>query len=278
MTTFNCIDSKVRLSAYLDGEVVASERLEIDRHLLECPECRGLFDRAEALDAAIAEVSGDADERDVGDAAASVDPLPPAFAEEILRRTRRTRDARRRWFVRSHLHSLGLLATAASMAIAATLLFVVFARSGGQPTPDQGSLVNDDGALDDVVYGPPRPRLAREDWTRILLGRDEAQALLCASQVLRGIIDMPVEDVRGRERLRQTAMYDELLLRLSGLDPKLGAEDRRLVGAAKAVLLEIQRAECQRESWASLQEDLRLLDLPTGLDSLVGRSDVANSV
>lgn len=275
----DCLDLKVRLSAYLDGELAGNERLGVDRHLLECPGCRDLLERAEALDAEIRTLAANESVTDTA--------LPTTFADDVFRRVRggraSHRAARRAWFLRSYGQSLGLLAAAASLAVVASIAFVRLAsdpQRSGEPT-DERSFVNDDGvfeALEEGVHGPPRPRYAIAPLRSApVLSRDEAQAVLNAAQIIRAIEETPFEEVLVRERLRQTARYDELLERLGDVESKLDPFDRRTVAAARSILLQLQRDECEFPGWALLRSDLRELDVPAELDAIVSRSASENA-
>jgi hypothetical protein len=279
IASHDCLDLKVRLSAYLDGELADDDRLCVDRHLLECRACRDLLERAEALDAEVGTLAVDE--------SAPAPALPSAFADEVLSRIRggrgSLRAARRAWFLRSYGQSLGLLAAAASIAVVASIAFVRLAyepQRAAEPTETR-SLVSDDAifeSLADGVYGPPRPRYAIAQLRSApALSRDEAQALLSAAQILRAVAETPFEEVLVRERLRQAARYDELLERLGEIEPKLDPFDRRTVAAAKMILLQLQRDECEFAGWTLLREDLRQVDVPTELDAMASRSASENA-
>lgn len=281
--TPDCLDLKVRLSAYLDGELVADERLGVDRHLLECPACRDLLERAEALDAEIRTLAIDESALEP-----TLEPkLSADFADSVVHRIRggRTshRNARRAWFVRSYGQSLGLLAAVASLAVVASIAFIRLADDGQRPADptDARSLVSDDAffeALDESIHGPPRPRYAIAPLRSTpVLSRDEAQALLGTAQILRAAAETPFEEFVVRTRLRQTARYDELLERLGAVEGKLDAIDRRTVGAARTILIQLQREECEPAAWTLLRSDLRSLDMSAELDSIVSRSASENA-
>ena len=276
MNRFDCIDLKVQLSAYMDGELSAVERAEADRHLLACQDCRQLLERAESTDQAIRTLCA-RDPVFVERAGAAL-PLPAGFEEAVLGRPRLHRGMHR-----GRLYSsLGLLAAAASLALVAAILFIANARlSALKDGGDDGRPVHSPTAesLDDGICGPPNPYGLR-DGQRISasLAVDELQAIQNAAQILHSVIDTPFEDIAARDRLRQMAIYDELSERLAALQPKLDPSSRRIVGAARASLLEIQLEHGDVTGWSSLQDDLRLLDLAGALDSIAlaaGANDAA---
>src|SRR5690348_258115 len=45
-----CDEIQAQLSAALDGELSPEERAEVDRHLHDCAECRGVLNDLQALD------------------------------------------------------------------------------------------------------------------------------------------------------------------------------------------------------------------------------------
>ena len=46
----NCASSQPLLSAHLDGELPVETRVQVDRHLEECPACRNLLGEMQQLD------------------------------------------------------------------------------------------------------------------------------------------------------------------------------------------------------------------------------------
>jgi hypothetical protein len=109
---------------------------------------------------------------------------------------------------------------------------------------------------------------------------------LHATGILLGAIEeMPFEDAAARERLRQIALYDDLLDRLSVLSRKLDPAARRDVEAARSALFVLLRddgaaADSSVESakWSALQEDLRMIELPKALERLSAESDIRVSL
>lgn len=49
-----CNDMLEQLSAALDGELTAEEKVQLDRHLSQCDSCRALFDELSAIHGACA--------------------------------------------------------------------------------------------------------------------------------------------------------------------------------------------------------------------------------
>ncbi|MDZ4755953.1 MAG: zf-HC2 domain-containing protein [Phycisphaerae bacterium] len=277
--SMDCIAFKVLLSPYIDGDLARAQRFEVDRHLIECPSCRSLLERAEATDESIrtlcaanpayrTQFSGN-----VG--------LPADFETAVMKHVRSSGSMR--WKRLSG--SLGLLAAAAAVALTAVVWYV-------QPdlrTPDRGArdaslggLVNDAPQLapewQDLgpgVYGPPRALIASRDMQHLMpsVTADETQVVHGASLLLDAMSSVPFEDIAARERLRQIAVYDEMLLRLGQLDRKLDAINRRNFAGARATLLELVRNTSDVTSWNAMQEDLRAFDLAGVLEDIVAASD-----
>ena len=109
---------------------------------------------------------------------------------------------------------------------------------------------------------------------------------LHATGILLGAIEeMPFEDAAARERLRQIALYDNLLERLSTLGSKLDPAARRDLEAARSALFVLLRddgaaadSEVESAKWSALQEDLRMLELPKALERLSAESDARLSL
>jgi anti-sigma factor RsiW len=76
MSRFECVDFKVSLSPYLDGELDRDTRTRADRHLLECRACRDLLERAERQDAAV-RVAFTGDDLETA-------PLPAGFERSVF--------------------------------------------------------------------------------------------------------------------------------------------------------------------------------------------------
>ncbi|MFO0828241.1 MAG: zf-HC2 domain-containing protein [Phycisphaerales bacterium] len=282
MVRYDCLDFKVNLSAYLDGEIDAAHRSDADRHLLECRDCRTLLEQAERNDAAIRAICA----RDGAflDETSEAMPLPAGFEDAVLDRTRLRRHVQLRRVYRSVGGSFGLLAAAAALALGAALYFVTRAgRNLANEGPSNSNLVSDEDweHLGSDVHGPPQPprRLAQSDKPRavIPLTDAESQAIHGAATTLAAIIVTPFEDVTARERLRQIVRYDELNERLGSLRSKLDPSGRRQLDAARATLFQLVRDRPELELWNQLQEDLRLMELPAILEAITAQNDVRDS-
>ncbi|MBL9148014.1 MAG: zf-HC2 domain-containing protein [Phycisphaerae bacterium] len=271
MSRYDCIDFKVSLSAYLDGEGSPDARAAADRHLLECRPCRDLLEQAERNDAIIRRLCEM--DADAAESLGSGLPLPRGFEEAVLARTRRrSRVAWHRVY-----QSFGLLSAAAAIALATALYFVVQANRDGAGRDSQTTVsetTTEDGweALRDDIYGPPRPPrdlLARANPRAVLpLTRDDLQALNVAAATVEAIIATPFEDLAARDRLRRTSEYDELLDRLGRVRTKVDPAGRRIIDAARASFFQLERDRPELELWNQLQDDLRLMNLPESLDEI----------
>ncbi len=274
--SLDCVDFKVLLSPYLDGELAVAQRFEADRHLIECKTCRELLERAEASDETIrALCANDPSYRSrIGGEIA----LPSDFESNVLHRVRRRRTMQ--WTRVSG--SLGLLAAAAAIALTAVVWYVGLRGGRVDSNNSSGNFVRDTpGAgtewesLGPGVYGPPPPVIRPRDTARSApsLNGDEAQSVHGTATILQAMLTTPFEDVAARERLRQIAIYDELLIKLAEVDPKLDALDRRHLAAARATLIELLRGTSDLTSWNAMQEDMRAFDLPGALEEISTSAD-----
>lgn len=110
----NCDWVHAQMHAYLDGELVAEERLGFESHLADCPGCRAWLDYERALATAVA--------------SSLPRPQPPVALRERVARLAQPA-------ARPLRHTL--LAAAAVVAIAATAL--VLLREATLPTADDGA-------------------------------------------------------------------------------------------------------------------------------------------
>ena len=267
MSRYDCTDFKVLLSAYLDGEIGPAERTDSDRHLLECGTCRTLLENAERTDSVIRALSA----RDplFTETASSAIPLPLDFEQRVFDRTQR----RHQMHWRRVYGSLGLLATAASIALGVALIYVVRANRDRGPDSQSNFVSGDDWEkLADGMHGPPRPPRwlsnSESPHAIIRLNDDELQALSATATTLASIVNTPFEDIAARERLAEIVKYDDLVERLVALRPKLDPVARRHVDATRATLYQLLRDRPELDLWEQLKEDLRLLDLPSMLESI----------
>lgn len=94
------------LSAFLDGEVAEAERREIEAHLSACPQCRAHLQAEGAVRSLVR-----------GRRERLREPAPPDLRLRIVRAVQ-AEETQRRWDVMSRRRTLGLLALAASLALA----------------------------------------------------------------------------------------------------------------------------------------------------------------
>lgn len=262
MSRFECVDFKVSLSPYLDGELDRETRTRADRHLLECRGCRDLLERAERQDAAVRLAF---DGRDL-----EVEPLPEGFERAVFASIAGRPAVAGRVGILARIQSAGWpLAAAASVALAVTITAVLV-----RPEPASVPVSRP------AATGAPAPVNSWPFLPSATISGDDVHALHATGILLGAIEEMPFEDAAARERLRQIALYDNLLARLSVLASKLDPAARRDVEAARSALFVLLRddgaaADSSVESakWSALQEDLRLLELPKALERLSVESD-----
>ncbi len=275
----DCVDFKVLLSPYIDGELGADARFAADRHLIECRACRELLERAEANDAAI-RLACEREPRLLESVLATA-ALPDGFERSVLDRA----GLRRTIAWRRTRGSLALLATAAALALAGALWVIWPAQQGNGREADGRSLIIRDGdglagygdvePLDPQLHGPPKALRVREASSRSMptLTVDEAQCLHNTALLIESIVATPFENVAARGRLREMAIYDELAERLAAIQHRFDTIDRRFIAASRAVLLELQREHLDLAAWNALQDDLRGFELARQLEILATSSD-----
>lgn len=268
MNRFECVDFKVSLSPYLDGELDRETRTAADRHLLECRACRDLLDRAERQDAAVRESFG------AGELGA--EPLPAGFERAVFAAIagKPIAAAGRRGVV-ARLQAAGWpLAAAASVALAVTVTAVLVRPAAPVLTTSLPA-----------ATGVPAPVNSWPFLPSATISSEDVHALHATGILLGAIEEMPFEDAAARERLRQIALYDNLLERLSVLGSKLDPAARRDLEAARSALFVLLRDDgaaadsvVESAKWSALQEDLRLLELPKALERLSAESDTRLSL
>jgi hypothetical protein len=274
----DCVDFKVLLSPYIDGELGADARFAADRHLIECRSCRELLERAEANDAAI-RLACEREPQLVESALATAS-LPDGFERAVLDRA----GLRRTLAWRRTRGSLALLATAAALALAGALWVIWPTQQGEGREADGRSLIARDAngwggsegleQLDPSLHGPPKALRVRDLGRSVpTLSADEAQCLHSAALLLESIVATPFENVAARGRLRDMAIYDELTARLAAIQHRFDTIDRRFIAACQAVLLELQREHLDLTAWNALQDDLRSFELARQLEILATSSD-----
>jgi Putative zinc-finger len=285
--TMDCVDFKVLLSPYIDGEVASEARFAADRHLIECRDCRNLLERAEANDETIRELCG----RDPAFASHVAGPagLPATFEGAVIARINRRQTVQ--W--RRMRTSLGLLATAAAVALGAALWTIgPWGRGDRSASGDRRERVEygngaggESGAngagwepLAQGLHGPPMRILDRnERLSPPILSSDESQALRNTALLLEDVLTTPFENIATRTQLREMAVYDELLRRLGEIQPRLDSTSRRHVAAARAAIFELQREHLDVAAWNSLQDDLRSLQIQRELDGIAAAADARMS-
>jgi len=268
MSRFECVDFKVSLSPYLDGELDRDTRTRADRHLLECRPCRDLLERAERQDAEV--------RRAFDPSSLETAPLPAGFERAVFAAIERSAPA-------TTPHGRGAIARFSSWgwpaaAAAAMALSVVWWRD--VPPTTVVAPVSVPAVTGDSVATNAWPFLPSAT-----ISGDDVHALHATGILLGAIEEMPFEDAAARERLRQIARYDVLLDRLTVLSSKLDPAARRDVDAARSALFVLLRdgsaaadSPVESATWSSLQEDLRMLELPKALERLSAESEVRLSL
>lgn len=234
-----CNDLKAALSAYLDDELTRDERLRADAHLVGCGSCRGLVERAEALDETLRErFALDADL-----AARSVDPATVdtrAMQAQVLAAIG-TPARRRAWLPRL------AIATAVAAALAgAALLSLQFI---GAPS-----------AAD--------TRASERSARLVSLDADERQLLYSTGVILHNLRREGFERSEDRAQLREVARYDELVQRLDALITKLPLEDRPAVALARETIEFLLDASDDPARWEEIRRDMDATELDRKVDGL----------
>ncbi|MBL9118829.1 MAG: zf-HC2 domain-containing protein [Phycisphaerae bacterium] len=270
----DCVDFKVLLSPYIDGELASEARFAADRHLIECRDCRDLLERAESNDETIRALCL----RDPSFAAHVAGPvgLPSEFENAVLNRVHRRHSLQ--W--RRMRTSLGLLAAAAAVALTAALWTIWPSSQDGESRGRGGSeWVDYPGdrsnwePLANGLHGPPMRMGERAIHTVPTLSADESQAIHGTAFLLEEVLATPFENIASRDRLREMATYDELIARLGAIQPRLDTLTRRHVAAARAALFELQREHLDVAAWNNLQDDLRSFELIRELESIAATAD-----
>ena len=276
----DCTDIKVIASGFVDAELDADTRHAAERHLVECAACRSLVDQLESLS-----------DRIISDAAGTGEGLPDGFAGAVLARTVYAEAPARR--IAGWTSWLGWIAAAAALVLAVfvwqldqTPLVVTptpaVAESGARATDPYGgarlatlrSWVHDgptrpsddplelEGDPEDVLLAAPlRSEISRED--AVLL---ESTALFLEILAVRH--EDSATDV---DRLREIAIYEDLLPRLRNAWRRLDPSDRKIVSAAESVLDRITNGPSTAENVQDLRDTVDALDLPGELEKLSAR-------
>jgi hypothetical protein len=235
-----CELAKAALSAYLDDELPREERLRLDAHLVGCGACRGLFERAEALD-------NELRERFASDEAAAAEALRDdgvsvaSIEAGVLAAIRPQGAVAARWWPR----------VAAAAVVVATIggsLAVWNARE----TPE---------SLRPAAPSGASVRLAS-------LSVDDRQALYATSLILDNARRTAFVDEARRVELRETVRYDELVGRLDALLPKLAAEERETVALARDLTERLVDAADDPRKWVDLQQQVEARGLAPSIEIL----------
>jgi hypothetical protein len=258
----DCRTLKAALSAYLDDELTRDERLRADAHLVGCGNCRGLVERAEALDASLRAQFAE----DLAEAAEALSSEPvdvAAMQERVLAAI--GHEQRRTWTPR--------------LAAAATVALVV---GGGwwlwnaRGTPESltpagpGTFVRgDDGDRTPAVRPVEAPASATVRLAA--LNDDERQTLYATSSILDNVRRTAFVDETRRSQLRDTVRYDELVDRLGEIMAKLPPEEQQTVALARDATARIAGATVDQRTWVALQQDVERRGLAPSIEMLSDR-------
>jgi predicted anti-sigma-YlaC factor YlaD len=140
MKNFDCTDIKALLSGFVDDELEAGDRHQVERHIAECASCTTLVTEAEALNALIAS--------DAASLTAGAAALPEGFEAGVLSRTiyaEAYHAAGHRW-----ASWFGWVAAAAALGLAASIYFLDRGRMTTGPEllagPGPGAAIERDAA------------------------------------------------------------------------------------------------------------------------------------
>lgn len=255
-----CELAKASLSAYLDDELPREERLRLDAHLVGCGACRGLVERAEALD-------NDLRERFATDEAAAAEALRDdsvsvaSIEAGVLAAIRPQAAGATRWWPRIAAAAVVVAAVGGSLAVW---------NAGGTPESLRPAAPGDFGgsfAGAPIRVAPPATpsgasvRLAS-------LSVDDRQALYATSLILDNARRTAFVDEARRVELRETVRYDELVDRLDALLPKLPAEERETVAIARDLTERLLDAADDPRKWVDLQQQVEARGLAPSIEIL----------
>jgi len=255
-----CELAKASLSAYLDDELPREERLRLDAHLVGCGACRGLVERAEALD-------NELRERFASDEAAAAEALRgdrvsvASIEAGVLAAIRPQGAGATRWWPRIAAAAAVVAAVGGSLAIWNARDTPESLRPAG-PGEFGGSFA---GAP--IRVAPPAPPFGAS--VRLAsLSSDDRQALYATSLILDNARRTAFVDEARRVELRETVRYDELVDRLDALLPKLPAEERETVALARDLTERLIDAASDPRKWVDLQQQVEARDLAPSIEIL----------
>lgn len=255
----DCSTLKASLSAYLDDELTRDERLRADAHLVGCGNCRGLVERAEALDAGLRARFAD----DMSDAEAEFD-ANPADVRSLEARVLAAigHEQRRTWVPR--------LAAAAAVAAAFAGGWWIWKSSEAPRSLEPagpGTFVRGDDAAAPLRIGPVAAP-ANATIRLAALSEDDRQTLYATSRILDNARRTAFVDEARRTELRETVRYDELVDRLDEVMAKLPPEEQATVALAREATARIGEAANDPRAWVALQQDVERRSLAPSIEMM----------
>jgi anti-sigma factor (TIGR02949 family) len=129
ISAMNCADCEIMLHALIDGELDAGHARDVEAHVATCPACAEKLDAFRAMRAAMAEAK--LKQTAPASLRARLDAALPRPSAQIIAPSKLLRPSRRTFF------SGFAVGTAASAAIAATLVLAVFRNEQEQTIADE---------------------------------------------------------------------------------------------------------------------------------------------
>ena len=268
MRAVDCTDIKAMLSGLIDDEVDATARHEAERHLAECGRCRQLLDEAEALDELVQ-----------ADVESLIDPrgLPTGFEAVVLDRTLSPEPVNR---MQIWITWAGWTAAAAALVLAATIWVTgrkpqaslpVLVGRGMEPTANvlpatYAATTLRSSTLDEVLDADPSVASSTP------ISRDDSDALYFAS-ILLGMVASPQGDI---DQVRRAVEYDRLIPKLRRVRERLTPQDRAVLLASEALLVEVLEGPVGRNDLLTIRATIAELGLVQTLESLSDRWEESN--
>jgi len=316
MTSLDCTDIKAMLSGLVDGELDTATQHQAERHLSGCAPCRSLVSQTERLSEMISMdaqmIAGPSDlpagfeeavlSRTVYAAAyhhaghrwtswlgwvaaaaclglassiwfldqkrpefIAVNPVVPdePALPTVERSTYAMKDAR------SWLYEGGLPAQTVSLR--------TVEDAPSYSSLDENTLSAIDSNLDGV-----RPSLlldgGGELHVRPALSDDDSQTLAAARTLIDMLTVADVKSFADVDRVRQIAMYDDLLPRLQDSRTRLPAADRPVVLAAEGILLRVVEGPLSIDDLSLMRETLTGMDLSGQLGQIDQQQPTASTL